>query len=225
MVRIFICRFNQLGFCKYQDHCFRKHVNVTCENDKCSKLDCELRHPRNCRYFSKYAYCKFGEYCKFKHEELRNSGKDKEIDNLKSEIETLRKDIEEKETAIQNKDDEISKHLEEHNAIRIKIEKENANLKETIEEMKKIEEDLLNKRAEDTLILLDFKERMKIKYLYESDDEESEFESDDEKREKSRELFRKRKEEQKKVKNNCEICDFTGKTPGGLKTHVRKKHS
>ena len=61
---------------------------------------------------------------------------------------------------------------------------------------------------------------MKIKYLYESDDEESDFESDDEKREKSRELFRKRKEEQKKVKNNCEICDFTGKTPGGLKTRV-----
>ena len=66
---------------------------------------------------------------------------------------------------------------------------------------------------------------MKIKYLYETDDEESDFESDAEKREKSRELFRKRKEEQKKAKNKCEICDFRGKTPGGLKTHVRKKHS
>ena len=87
-------------------------------------------------------------------------------------------------------------------------------LKDTIEEMKKVEEDLVNKRAEDTLILLDFKERMKIKYLYDSDDEESDFESDAEKREKSRELFRKQKEEQRKVRNNCELCDFTGKTPG-----------
>ena len=83
---------------------------------------------------------------------------------------------------------------------------------------------MVNKRAEDTLILLDLKERMKLKYLYDSDDEESDFESDAEKREKSRELFRKQKEEQKKVRNNCKLCNFTSKTPGGLKTYVRKKH-
>ena len=59
---------------------------------------------------------------------------------------------------------------------------------------------------------------------YDSDDEESDYESDDEKREKSRELFRKKKQEERNMKNKCEKCDFIGKTAGGLKTHIRKKH-
>ena len=41
---------------------------------------------------------------------------------------------------------------------------------------------------------------------------------------KSRELFRKKKQEERNMKNKCEKCDFIGKTPAGLKTHIRKKH-
>ena len=74
------------------------------------------------------------------------------------------------------------------------------------------------------MLFEDFKERMKIKYLYDSDDEESEYESNDEKRERSRELFSKRNQEVRNMKNKCEKCDFMGKTSAGLKTHVRKKH-
>ena len=36
--------------------------------------------------------------------------------------------------------------------------------------------------------------------------------------------FRKKNEEVRSMKNRCEKCDFLGKTPAGLKTHVRKKH-
>ena len=90
--------------------------------------------------------------------------------------------------------------------------------------MKKEQETLKNDKAEEFMLFLDFKERMKMKYLYDSDDEESDFESDDEKREKNRELFSKKKQEKRNMNNRCEKCDFMGKTSAGLKTHVRKKH-
>ena len=44
----------------------------------------------------------------------------------------------------------------------------------------------------------DFKERMRDKYLYNTDDTESDYESNDEIREKTREISRKRKIEAKR---------------------------
>ena len=194
MSRNSVCRFNQFGFCKFRNSCFRKHINSNCENDRCLKSDCELRHPKMCRYYSEYSYCKFGEYCKFKHQEI----------------------IETKENEIKNKDMEIRNNEA--------LELENRELKETIEELKLEVETLRNDKAVEFILFEDFKECMKLKYLYDSDDEESEYESNDEKRERSRELFRKRKQEERNMKNKCEKCDFMGKPSAGLITHVRKKH-
>ena len=65
-----------------------------------------------------------------------------------------------------------------------------------------------------TQMLFDsFNEEMTYKYVYDSsvetsDEEESEEPSDD-------------KENENK---NCDVCGFKGKTIGGLKTHVTKKH-
>ena len=220
MVSDIVCRFNQFGYCKFQDHCFRKHVNSICENEKCLRKDCEKRHPRECRYFSRYSYCKFGEYCKFRHGKIRNCGYENEISNLKSEIENLKKVIKAKENERDLLEQEKNKCMEKA----VSMENENLKLRETITDMGKDQEALADKRAVESMIYQGFKERMKIKYLYDSDDEESDYESDEEKRERSRELFRKRKEDQRKLQNNCELCDFIGQTTGGLKTHVRKKH-
>ena len=230
-----VCRFNQYGFCKFKNTCFRKHVNSICENVRCFKSDCELRHPKMCRYFLKYSHCKFGEYCKFKHQDNSSSVINKEIEKLKLEIDKLGKVIEAKENEIKNKDIEIRKLLlSETGTLQKKVKDyemknegldlENRKLKETIEELKLEQEALKNDKAVEFMLFLDFKERMKLKYLYDSEDEESEYESDDEKREKSRELFRKRKQEERNSKNKCEKCDFIGKTAAGLKTHIRKKH-
>ena len=41
-----LCRFNQSGYCKFGKHCFRKHVDIICENGSCSASDCKLGHPR-----------------------------------------------------------------------------------------------------------------------------------------------------------------------------------
>ena len=48
----------------------------------------------------------------------------------------------------------------------------------------------------------DFKERMRDKYLYNTDDTESDYEANDEIREKRREISRKRKIEARRKKHN-----------------------
>ena len=63
----------------------------------------------------------------------------------------------------------------------VSIENENLKLRETITDMGKDQEALADKRAVESMIYQGFEERMKIKYLYDSDDEESDYESDEEK--------------------------------------------
>ena len=62
-----VCMHNQLGFCKFKDHCRHLHVNEICIVSDCSNKDCQLRHPRSCRYYSAYGACKFGEHCAYQH--------------------------------------------------------------------------------------------------------------------------------------------------------------
>ena len=45
------------------------HVDEVCQNHECEVKNCNLRHPRICKYFRDYRRCKFGEYCSFRHEE------------------------------------------------------------------------------------------------------------------------------------------------------------
>ena len=77
-----------------------------CENSSCSVLECESRHPRKCRYFLLYRYCKFGQYCRYKHEETNN-----EIVILKFEMEKRMKEIGEKDKNIKEIESEISEHI------------------------------------------------------------------------------------------------------------------
>ena len=74
------------------------------------------------------------------------------------------------------------------------------------------------------MLLQDVKERMRDKYLYNTEDSESDYEPDDQMREKRRELFRKRKSDARKKINNCEVCGFTAKNVTGFKTRQRMKH-
>ena len=80
----------------------------------------------------------------------------------------------------------------------------------------------------------DFKERIKDKYLYSSNDELSDYISDEDKRELGRQQFWKNKLEARKsmrsaarkncVQPTCEECGFVAKCENGLKIHIRKKH-
>ena len=35
MAAIAVCKFNQFGYCRYQETCRNHHVNELCENEKC----------------------------------------------------------------------------------------------------------------------------------------------------------------------------------------------
>ena len=59
-----------------------------------------------------YISCKFGQYCKFKHEENGISSIDLYIKKLKAEVKTLKKVIETKENEIRDKDSEIRNFVE-----------------------------------------------------------------------------------------------------------------
>ena len=211
-----ICRFNQNGYCKYKNHCFRKHVDKICENGRCSASNCNLRHPRNCKYFLQYRYCKFGQFCRFNHEEKGKEHTNEEIDILKLDLEKLKQEIHEKDKNINRKDD-LANRIED-------IEKENKDLKNNIEEIKEENESLRNELAVNDMLFESFKERMRDKYLYNTEDEESDYESDDNIREKRREIFRRRKAEERNNLNLCQVCNFKAKNASGLKTHKRMKH-
>ena len=191
-----ICRFNKFGYCKFGERCFRKHESRTCENDGCSISDCDLRHPRKCRYFLEFHYCKFGTFCKFSHKIEENRASKKEIDTLKNEIEKLENKIQLMNKEIEKKAMEIKKIEEEFEA-------------EKKEKDAKIE--FYRNEWHVTQMLFDqFKEDMEYKYGYDSNAVSSEDEVEN---------------DQDMTDNTlCSICDFKAKTTGGLKTHITKKH-
>ena len=192
-----VCMFNKFGFCKFGNYCFRNHENRICENGECQVHGCTFRHPRKCRFFMEFSYCKFGSYCKFSHQTLRTLETSKEIDDLKEEINQLKDKIKEKEKDIQTKEMQIKSIEENFEKERKKIEQEELEKFETV----------INEWHVTQMLFDSFKEKMTYKYGYDSNEETSE----DENVEESEKL-------------ECDLCSFKGKTPGGLKTHIRRKH-
>ena len=188
-----ICRYNKFGYCKFGNHCFRKHENLICENAHCNLVECPLRHPRKCKFFLEFHYCKFGVYCKFSHEKIENTSK--QIDELKQELKILKQEIQEKVKIINEKDSEIKAMIEKHVFEIRKVESED------LKEFEAMRED----RNVTQMLFDDFKEEMTYKYGYDSSAETSD-------------------EELVQIENNCNFCEFKGKTAGGLKSHVTKKH-
>ena len=116
-------------------------------------------------------------------------------------------------------------------------DQEDLELKELRSKIAELEQEIqlkTNTIAVNDMLFEDFKERVKIKYLYDSNDDESDYEPDEEKRELMRwEFWQKKLEErfnQKGVPNKsllrprCKECDFIAKCEQGLKTHTRRKH-
>ena len=100
-----ICKRNQNGYCKFRDHCRQRHENQLCVNEICEDNHCEKRHPKTCSFFKQYKMCKFGEFCKYKHEACENIFEKKilnEILEIKEKIKSLEKHVIEKDIIIDN---------------------------------------------------------------------------------------------------------------------------
>ena len=95
-----ICRFNQVGFCKYKSECGKIHKNEICKDRNCDTGRCTKRHPKSCRNYLKHQFCNFGKDCAYLHtdtvkkehfnevvEDMKNIKA--ELDHLKNTVKTL----------------------------------------------------------------------------------------------------------------------------------------
>ena len=100
-----VCRYFKFGFCKFTEMCRFMHITEVCENPRCEIKQCNLRHPRVCKYFRDYNRCKFSEWCAFKHQN-NNPGSD-ELKEIHEELDKLSKAIREKDQIIDDLVDKI----------------------------------------------------------------------------------------------------------------------
>ena len=77
-----------------------------CDNPSCKVKDCHLRHPKKCKFYGEYNYCKFGNYCKFVHEANEDQ---QEIKEIKEKLKEVEKELLEKENKIKIIDEEIDR--------------------------------------------------------------------------------------------------------------------
>ena len=90
-----VCKYFQTGYCRNGKKCDKLHENNTCQERVFRDQNCRDIHPRTCKYFSKYNYCRYKEQCAYSHHIDKYSVKlddlEKQIKSLKGEIRMLSK--------------------------------------------------------------------------------------------------------------------------------------
>ena len=174
-------------------------------------MKCSLRHPRRCKFYSEYYYCKFGSYCKFSHERIEDKG----IKLIKKELDEIKKHLDKKEMEIKKLDDEIKKaeirKLEDMKIIVMKNEIIEKELKEVRKENEKIKEDIISLRND-------------INSLKNKTDDNKEVMNDSHNEDIEEECPTADSEKVRNLDLNCDKCEFVAKSEGGLKTHKTVKH-
>ena len=130
----FKCKYHNSGYCKFGDHCRKRHYKQICQKFNC-RNDCQARHPVLCKYGQNCKFSKKG-ICAYKHttainnlenkyKVFRSQNKDiknseqkeekalfEEINKLKSEIKDLKRLLKDKVEVIdvlrkQNKEKDV----------------------------------------------------------------------------------------------------------------------
>ena len=91
-----VCKYAGIQVCKQASR-------QVCKYDHCEVQTCLYIHPRNCRFFFECNYCKFGTYCRFKHESSGNQDTLKEIEDLRKALEKVNQKLIENEEEIKRK--------------------------------------------------------------------------------------------------------------------------
>lgn len=206
-----VCQFNKFGFCKFEINCFRKHENQKCENEHCDIQKCSLRHPKRCKYFAEFNKCKFGSFCKFKHDEIGNIKFDREIEMLRKDLENVKNGIKEKEIEIREKDKEIKKVSND-------LQDKMCALEMIV---KRLELDLQELRKENMSLRARVEEKEKGNIINNIPDELEEKDESD-----AHQVEEQVEENQMEeiTSFRCTQCDFIGKNMAGLKIHDTAKH-
>ena len=107
-----VCKYNKYGFCKFRTTCRKQHIEEICSKNSCESEKCYFRHPKVCRFYREIGYCKFGEWCFFKHESNFNKNVEAAMKKADSKIEILENDLKILKNCLDEKDSKIGK-LEE----------------------------------------------------------------------------------------------------------------
>ena len=70
----FKCKYHNSGYCKFGDHCRKRHYKQICQKSNC-RNDCQARHP---------VLCKYGQDCKFSKKGICAYKHTTAIDNLEN---------------------------------------------------------------------------------------------------------------------------------------------
>ena len=57
-----------------------------CSKKSCEIRLCSLRHPKSCRYYREIGYCKFGEWCLFRHEDFNRKEMVEAVEKMDAKI-------------------------------------------------------------------------------------------------------------------------------------------
>ena len=242
-----VCSYFKFGYCKHREYCRKQHVKDTCENKECDISNCNLRHPKICKFYRDYNYCKF-DPCMFRHVEKEDNS---QIKMLKMKTEAILKNISDIEISIQNLDNKIlkseeiiaklaefEKKVERMDVIEKHINDKDSEIKTLIDRVNVVE----NKMTEKDDIIAKLNEKLNLLIDDEEIEDELEEVSEIEKTfcnpndilkrcpHCSFETYIKddlvnhmKTNHEKKLK--CDYCDFIGKTSSGLKAHMTKKHT
>ena len=82
------CKYQNFGYCKYQNNCKYLHNNKIYLTTQCKEKSCLKKQPKVCRYKEK---CRRGPNCLYRHDKTFES---KEMSELKSQNKKLLKEIE-----------------------------------------------------------------------------------------------------------------------------------
>ena len=209
-----VCKFNKFGYCRYKDACRNLHRNEICQNSSCEIKGCNLRHPRECRYYREYRRCKF-DPCKFTH-----------IDNVSENFDQIRKIKDNIDVKIAEIDDKINKLNDQMKAMENQPKE---NIQTDNEFIKRIE----NKLAvfENNLEILKKTVCEKESFIITLEDKLSKVVEANIEQEKKIEQLGQQvtviSESSLNAKNifKCRNCDFETNSEKGLKQHTSKKHT
>ena len=129
-----LCKFNNMGYCKYQDKCSFKHPTDICVEVKCKEQKCIKRHPKKCRFFFLRGFCKFKNDCKFSHKAFGSveiKAVQTEIEKVKKENADLRQRNNTLEAELNDKKEKIDVLQEEVKDLNVKLSKVEAEYLET----------------------------------------------------------------------------------------------
>ena len=81
-----ICNFFKYGYCKFKMSCKNKHVTLVCNDENCNPSKCDKRHPRLCKYVTKYGRCKLGSICAYSHDDLKTKNENERLEKKLDEL-------------------------------------------------------------------------------------------------------------------------------------------